>query len=158
MRPNTPAFIAPKPACLIAGDQVSAENLAEYQRADRTSPTATRWPRYLASLQKLRAALPPDILVLPSHNLPFYGVHERIDELAAHHERALRRSARRLRPAAERGRSCCRCCSAGRSTATRRGLRSARRWPICTISRAAARSPACKTRTASTASSRRAAD
>jgi len=29
--------------------------------------------------------LPPDILVLPSHNLPFYGVHERIDELAAHH-------------------------------------------------------------------------
>ncbi len=23
--------------------------------------------------------------MLPSHNLPFYGVHERIDELAAHH-------------------------------------------------------------------------
>ena len=29
--------------------------------------------------------MPPDTLVLPSHNLPFYGVHERIDELAAHH-------------------------------------------------------------------------
>ena len=23
--------------------------------------------------------------MLPSHNLPFYGVHQRIDELAAHH-------------------------------------------------------------------------
>jgi len=29
--------------------------------------------------------LPPDILVLPSHNLPFRGLYPRIDELAAHH-------------------------------------------------------------------------
>jgi glyoxylase-like metal-dependent hydrolase (beta-lactamase superfamily II) len=41
--------------------------------------------QYLASLAKLRAAAPPETLVLPSHNLPFYGLHARIDELAAHH-------------------------------------------------------------------------
>jgi glyoxylase-like metal-dependent hydrolase (beta-lactamase superfamily II) len=42
--------------------------------------------RYLRSLGKFRDALPPDTLVLPSHNLPFRGVYTRIDQLAAHHE------------------------------------------------------------------------
>jgi len=26
------------------------------------------------------------VLVLPGHNLPFFGLHTRVDELAAHHE------------------------------------------------------------------------
>ena len=30
-------------------------------------------------------ALPPDTLVLPSHGLPFKGLHTRIDQLQAHH-------------------------------------------------------------------------
>ena len=30
--------------------------------------------------------IPADALVLPGHNLPFVGLHARIDELAAHHE------------------------------------------------------------------------
>src|SRR6266853_6090669 len=51
----------------------------------RIRPGGDPLARYLASLAKLRRALPPDILVLPSHNLPFRGVHTRIDELAAHH-------------------------------------------------------------------------
>jgi glyoxylase-like metal-dependent hydrolase (beta-lactamase superfamily II) len=41
--------------------------------------------RYLASLEKLRGAVPPEVLVLPSHKLPFCGLHVRIEELAAHH-------------------------------------------------------------------------
>jgi glyoxylase-like metal-dependent hydrolase (beta-lactamase superfamily II) len=41
--------------------------------------------RYLRSLEKFRA-LPADTLVLPSHNLPFTGLHERLDQLARHHE------------------------------------------------------------------------
>ena len=83
---------APEHACLycaearvlIAGDQVLpriSPNISVQTHEPEGDPLA----RYLASLKKLRAALPPDILVLPSHNLPFYGVHERIDELAAHH-------------------------------------------------------------------------
>jgi glyoxylase-like metal-dependent hydrolase (beta-lactamase superfamily II) len=83
---------APEHACLycaeagvlIAGDQILPKispNISVQTYAPDGDPLA----QYLASLAKLRAALPPDILVLPSHNLPFYGVHQRIDELAAHH-------------------------------------------------------------------------
>lgn len=41
---------------------------------------------YLADLRALRGDVGNDVLVLPGHGLPFYNLHERIDELAAHHE------------------------------------------------------------------------
>jgi len=83
---------APEHACLycastgvlIAGDQI-LPRISPNISVQTQEPDGNPLARYLASLQKLRGALPPDILVLPSHNLPFYGVHERIDELAAHH-------------------------------------------------------------------------
>lgn len=40
---------------------------------------------FLRSLDALRAAAPADTLVLPGHDLPFRGLHARLDELAAHH-------------------------------------------------------------------------
>lgn len=83
---------APEHACLycaeagvlIAGDQV-LPRISPNISVQTHEPDGDPLARYLASLKKLRAALPPDILVLPSHNLPFYGAHQRIDELAAHH-------------------------------------------------------------------------
>ena len=33
--------------------------------------------------------LPADTLVLPAHNTPFYGVHERVNALKHHHEQQL---------------------------------------------------------------------
>ena len=83
---------APEHACLycaetgvlIAGDQI-LPRISPNISVQAYEPEGDPLARYLASLKKLRAGLPPDILVLPSHNLPFYGVHERIDELAAHH-------------------------------------------------------------------------
>jgi glyoxylase-like metal-dependent hydrolase (beta-lactamase superfamily II) len=39
-------------------------------------------------LQKFRD-LPADVLVLPSHGEPFYGLHARLDWLAAHHAERL---------------------------------------------------------------------
>jgi glyoxylase-like metal-dependent hydrolase (beta-lactamase superfamily II) len=42
---------------------------------------------YLRSLTALRAELPADALVLPGHDVPFYGLHARIGELKRHHER-----------------------------------------------------------------------
>lgn len=42
---------------------------------------------YLRSLTALRTTLVPDTLVLPGHQLPFYGLHTRIDELIEHHKR-----------------------------------------------------------------------
>jgi glyoxylase-like metal-dependent hydrolase (beta-lactamase superfamily II) len=40
---------------------------------------------FLRSLAELKSHIPADTLVLPGHNLPFIGLHPRIDELAAHH-------------------------------------------------------------------------
>ncbi len=41
---------------------------------------------YIESLTGLREAIPPDVLVLPGHGLPFHGLHVRIAELLAHHD------------------------------------------------------------------------
>jgi len=40
---------------------------------------------YLTSLRALRETVPADVLVLPGHGLPFYGLHTRIAELIEHH-------------------------------------------------------------------------
>lgn len=83
---------APELACLycaetgvlIAGDQI-LPRISPNISVPPHEPDGDPLDRYLRSLDKLRRALPPDTLVLPSHNLPFRGVHTRIDELAAHH-------------------------------------------------------------------------
>jgi glyoxylase-like metal-dependent hydrolase (beta-lactamase superfamily II) len=83
---------APEHACLycpsldllIAGDQV----------LPKISPNVSLWPgasdpdplgSFLASLAKLERAVPPSAFVLPSHNLPFYGLHARTRQLRALH-------------------------------------------------------------------------
>ena len=84
---------APELACLycaatgvlIAGDQI-LPRISPNISVPPHEPGGDPLDRYLRSLAKFRTALPPDTLVLPSHNLPFRGVHERIDELAAHHD------------------------------------------------------------------------
>lgn len=75
---------------LISGDQV----------LPRISPIVGVWPQqpeseplslFLDALTRLRD-LPADTLVLPSHGLPFRGLHTRIDELLAHHGERLDRT------------------------------------------------------------------
>ena len=41
---------------------------------------------YLTSLTLLRATIADDVLVLPGHGLPFYGLHARVTALLEHHE------------------------------------------------------------------------
>jgi glyoxylase-like metal-dependent hydrolase (beta-lactamase superfamily II) len=74
---------------LIAGDQI----------LPRISPIVGVWPQqpdddplgdYLESLRRLKT-LPADALVLPSHGLPFRGLHTRADALLAHHAERLDR-------------------------------------------------------------------
>ena len=48
------------------------------------TPEADPLGAFLASIEKLRV-LPHDTLVLPSHGLPFRGLHARVDQLQAHH-------------------------------------------------------------------------
>ncbi|WP_246015951.1 MBL fold metallo-hydrolase [Azospirillum griseum] len=68
---------------LIVGDQI----------LPRISPNISVWPTepdadpltdYLGSLAAW-SAFPPDTLVLPSHGLPFRGLHRRATELRDHH-------------------------------------------------------------------------
>ena len=80
---------------LISGDQVLPK-ISPNVSVQPHEPDGDPLARFLASLDKLRAAVPPETLVLPSHNLPFFGLHARIDALAAHHRGALRGGRRRL--------------------------------------------------------------
>jgi glyoxylase-like metal-dependent hydrolase (beta-lactamase superfamily II) len=86
---------APEHACLwsaeagvlISGDQVLPKittNVSVWPDQPRANPLRL----YLASLERLRA-IPPDTLVLPSHGLPFHGLHVRLDALRAHHQARL---------------------------------------------------------------------
>lgn len=72
---------------LISGDQVLptiSSNISFNFRNSDCNPLGS----YLSSLQRLRQ-LPADTLVLPSHGIPFRGLHQRIDDLTAHHEEQL---------------------------------------------------------------------
>lgn len=74
---------------LFSADQVLARispNVSVWAVDPEGDPLAI----YLRSLDALGADLPSDSLVLPGHDLPFYGLHRRIRELREHHERRCR--------------------------------------------------------------------
>jgi len=87
---------APEHACLYSGDLDVL--IAGDQVLPKISPNVSLWPQepeadplalYLASLEKIKREVPASALVLPSHGLPFRGLHTRIDQLARHHEARL---------------------------------------------------------------------
>jgi glyoxylase-like metal-dependent hydrolase (beta-lactamase superfamily II) len=68
---------------LIAGDMLLpriSTNVSAFAGVPEGNPLA----RFLESIDHLRS-LPEDTLVLPSHDLPFYGLHARVGQLEAHH-------------------------------------------------------------------------
>src|SRR5262245_33326125 len=64
---------------LIAGDQVLS-HMTPSVITPVAQPEANPMKEYLDSLARLEA-LPPDTLVLPSHGLPFKGLHQRLAQL-----------------------------------------------------------------------------
>jgi glyoxylase-like metal-dependent hydrolase (beta-lactamase superfamily II) len=89
--PLPPAFI--RHVCLyskglrvlISGDQilpVITSNVSVHP----TEPFANPMVGWLDSHVRFKELLPDDILVLPAHNLPFYGVQARLQQLIDHHE------------------------------------------------------------------------
>lgn len=83
--PEMACLYCPEQDMLIAGDQV----------LPRISPNISVWPHeptanplalYSDSLQSLKRLVPDTALVLPSHGLPFRGLHQRIDAILHHHE------------------------------------------------------------------------
>jgi glyoxylase-like metal-dependent hydrolase (beta-lactamase superfamily II) len=73
--------------------------LSADQVLSKISPNVSVWAvepdqnslgEYLASLASLTTSLPYDVLVLPGHGVPFYGLKTRIKQLADHHEERCR--------------------------------------------------------------------
>ena len=83
---------SPEHACLfnailgimISGDQilpVITSNVSVHP----SEPEANPLHNWMLSHDKFMST-PPDTLILPAHNLPFYGVRERLRDLVNHHE------------------------------------------------------------------------
>ena len=72
---------------LISGDQV-LPRITTNVSLWYTEPDGDPLRQFLESFDKFRA-LPADALVLPSHNLPFHGLHDRLDYLDTHHRERL---------------------------------------------------------------------
>ena len=74
---------------LISGDQILPK-ISPNISSVWFEPDADPLGEYLNALAGFRP-LPRTTLVLPSHRLPFHGLHQRLDSLAAHHEERLER-------------------------------------------------------------------
>ncbi|MFO1016359.1 MAG: MBL fold metallo-hydrolase [Hyphomonadaceae bacterium] len=74
----------------ISGDQV-LPRISSNVSVFPTEPDGDPLADWIASCKKLLGAVPNDVLVLPSHNEPFTGLHERLENLIDGHERALAR-------------------------------------------------------------------
>ena len=80
---------------LISGDQL-LPRISSNVSVFPTEPAADPLKDWLDSCSKLKAAVAADVLVLPAHNEPFTGAHERLDHLIRGHEVALKRLLQRL--------------------------------------------------------------
>jgi len=72
---------------LLSGDQV-LPRITSNVCVGVFEPDADPLRQWLDSIQRLRA-IPDKVLVLPAHELPFYGLHPRLTQLQQHHERHL---------------------------------------------------------------------
>ncbi|MEO7335367.1 MAG: MBL fold metallo-hydrolase [Caldimonas sp.] len=93
--PEHACLYCPALKVLISGDQVLpriSSNVSVYP----TEPEADPMADWYASLAKLKREVPDDVLVLPSHNECFRGLHARLDYLTAVQDRAMARLQRTL--------------------------------------------------------------
>ena len=77
------SFYCKEDGLMIAGDQILSR-ISPVVGVFPAQPQSEPLSDYLASLKRLRK-LPADTIVLPSHGMPFRGLHARIDQLSAHH-------------------------------------------------------------------------
>ncbi len=85
--PEHACLFCPEAAVLISGDQVLPKittNVSVWPDQPHGNPLRL----YLDSLKRFRP-LPEETLVLPSHGLPFRGLHLRLDYLRQHHDERL---------------------------------------------------------------------
>ena len=81
--PEHALFFCESDRILIAGDQILS-HMTPSVIVPSAQPEANPMQEYLDALARLEA-LPADTLVLPSHGLPFHGLHARLAQLREHH-------------------------------------------------------------------------
>jgi glyoxylase-like metal-dependent hydrolase (beta-lactamase superfamily II) len=88
--PEQATLHCPELGVLISGDQVLPRITTNVSVASE-QPRGNPLRLYLESIRRYDS-LAADTLVLPSHNLPFRGLHARLRQLARHHEERLART------------------------------------------------------------------
>ena len=75
---------------LISGDQVLPK-ISSNVSVSPTEPLSNPLEDWIESCHYIKKRVPNNVLVLPAHNEPFRGLHERLDSLIEGHERSLER-------------------------------------------------------------------
>lgn len=88
--PEHACLFCPDLKVLISGDQI-LPRISSNVSVFPTEPEADPLADWLASIARMKQALPGDLLVLPAHNEPFHGLHARLDALADGHAVSLSR-------------------------------------------------------------------
>jgi len=83
--PEHACLYCPTLNILISGDQV-IPRITSNVSVMGSEPEANPLKDWFYSHELFLEALPADALVLPAHNTPFYGLHERLRFLIEHHE------------------------------------------------------------------------
>lgn len=93
--PEHACLYCPALKLLISGDQVLpriSSNVSVYPMEPEDNPMLA-WEE---SMHRIRSLVPDDVLVLPAHNLPFRGLHARLDRLLDGQRKAMDRLRRAL--------------------------------------------------------------
>lgn len=85
--PEHCALLCPDLQVMISGDMVLPK-ISTNVSVQEIEPTGNPLKQFLDSLQSY-LALDDELLILPSHGKPFYGLHARIAQLQAHHQARL---------------------------------------------------------------------
>ena len=93
--PEHLCLYCPELRVLISGDQV-LPRITSNVSVFPTEPDADPLSEWLTSLASIKERVSDDVLVLPSHNEPFRGLHARLDALIEGHEERLARLAAEL--------------------------------------------------------------
>ncbi|GAB3291989.1 MBL fold metallo-hydrolase [Parahaliea aestuarii] len=86
--PEHACLYCPGLKLLISGDQVLPKitpNVSVFP----TEPHGDPISEWLDSCNRIRSLLPDDLLVLPAHEAPFYGLHTRLTQIIESHKRDL---------------------------------------------------------------------
>ena len=86
--PEHATLYCPALKLLISGDQV-LPRITSNVSVFPTEPEGDPLTEWLQSCNQLREILPDDLLVLPAHEAPFYGLHVRLNQVIESHKRDL---------------------------------------------------------------------